>query len=59
MNFKDIVTLFQCIFAHDQTSKNLPDAFENYTKKDQHNCKTRGLKMYHQNVLLDAPIKNI
>ena len=56
MKFKDVVTLNNCIFVHYQTSKNLPDAFENYfcKKKDQYNHKARGA----QEVLLDAPIKN-
>ena len=31
MKFKDIFTLYKFIFVCDQTSKNLPDAFENYT----------------------------
>ena len=56
MKFKDVVTLNNCIFLHDQTNKNFPDAFENYfcKKKDQHNHKAR----VSQDVLLDAPIKN-
>ena len=56
MKFQDIVTLNNCIFVHDQTNKNLSDAFENYfcKKKDQQNHQTRGA----EDVLLGVPIKN-
>ena len=53
MKFKDVVTLSNCIFFHDQTNKTLSNTFENYfcKKKDQHNHKTRGA----ENVLLGVP----
>lgn len=56
MKFKDVVTLSNCIFFHDQTNKTLSNTFENYfcEKKDQHNHKKRGA----ENVLLGVPIKN-
>ena len=58
MKFKDKVTLNNCVFVHEQTNKNLPDALETtFVKRKtntKHNHKTRGA----QNILLDQPIKN-